>query len=84
MFLRKSNATIAIAIVVKVYNIAIKFETMGKSKAFLFFSYKLSAFKLYLLFFSKTFIFFYKKYIISLQANNAKRFLAIEKAEIVS
>jgi hypothetical protein len=80
MFLYKGN--IAIAIVLKVYNITIKFEIISKGKAFLFLCYKLSLFKLYLLLFSKIIV-FYKKRIIGLQANNIKRFLAIKKAGII-
>ena len=63
MFLREGNT--AIAIILEVYDITIKFEIVGKGKAFPFLCYKLSLFKLYLLLFSKTII-FYKKYIINL------------------
>jgi len=80
MFLCEGNT--AIAIVLEVYNIAVEFEIMGKGKALLFLCYKLSLFKLYLLLLSKIIV-SYKKYIISLQANNIKRFSTIEKAEIV-
>jgi hypothetical protein len=78
LFLYKGNF-----IIFKVYNTIIKFEIIAKSKAFLFLRYKLSLFKLYLFLLSKTFI-SYKKCIISLQADNTKRFLAIKKAKIIS
>jgi len=79
--LRKGNT--AIAIILKVYDIAIKFEIIGKGKAFPFFRYKLSLFKLYLLLLSKIIV-SYKKCIVGLQANNIKRFFAIKKARIIS
>ena len=79
--MRKGN--IAIAIILEVYDTAIKFKIVGKGKAFPFLCYKLSLLKLYLLLLSKTIV-SYKKYIVGLQANNTKRFLAIKKAKIVS
>jgi hypothetical protein len=78
--LREGNT--AIAIVLEVYDIAVKFEIVGKGKAFLFLCYKLSLLKLHLLLLSKIIV-SYEKCIVGLQANDIKRFIAIKKAGIV-